>query len=262
MNISLSGYYYRLIHPRKANTYGYDTKQVVAAFKRHFGNFGRRPIYHELQKAGIKISQRRIGRILKEQGMYSKYGRKRGTNIHTSPKVREKYIKENLFKVLSAEEKGKDILSMDFTEQIVNGKKVYTCGAININSKILEGELCNCRNDSESACRVVEMAIKRYGVPYMITTDRGSPFVSREFQMLLERYGILHSMSRAHTPVDNCYIETFWKTMKTEIGEVKNLTIDEYQKVMEYYRYYYNNERPHSTLGYCAPIQYSKETVI
>lgn len=258
MNISLSAYYYRLLHPRKANTYSDDTKQVVAVFKKHFGNFGRRTIYHELQKAGIHISQYRIAKILKEQGLYSKYGRKRGTNVHTSAKVSEKYIKENLFKQLSKEDKAKNILSMDFTEQKVNGKKVYTCGAININSKVLEGELCDCQNNSEAACKVVEMAIKEYGVPYMITTDRGSPFVSKEFQNLLESYGIIHSMSRAHTPVDNCYIETFWKTMKTEIGNVTGLTKEEYKLVMEYYRYYYNNERPHSTLGYCPPITHTK----
>ena len=86
-------------------------------------------------------------------------------------------------------------------------------------------------------------------------TDRGSPFTGKAFHELLEREGIEHSMSRAHTPRDNRYIETFWQTMKTEIGPVKEMTIAEYRMILEYYEYYYNNLRPHSALGYRPPLQ-------
>ena len=164
--------------------------------------------------------------------------------------------------MLSAEERKNDILSMDFTEQKVNGKKVYTCGAINVNSKVLEAELCGCKNDSKAACKAVEMAIQEFGVPYMIMTDRGSPFISKSFHDLLERYGIKHSMSRPHTPADNCFIETFWKSMKTEIGKVEHLTPEQYMLIMAFYRHYYNHERPHSTLGYCAPLAALNKSVI
>lgn len=228
-------------------------------YKLHYGSFGRRIIHRELIKRNIRISERKIGKILKEQGLSSKYGRKKGKNVYTAVPVNEIYIAENLYRKLSKEDKEKNILSIDFTEQIVNGRKVYTCGAINIRSKVLEGEIIDCKNNSEAACAVVEMAIKEYGVPYMVMTDRGSPFVSKSFYNLLKRYGIRHSMSRPHTPADNCFIETFWKSMKTEIGKVGHLTIEEYKIVMEYYRYYYNNERPHSTLGYCPPLKYKNK---
>lgn len=216
-------------------------------------------IHRELEKENISISEKKIGKILKIQGLSSKYGRKKGKNVYTSAKVSEIYIAENLYPKLTKEEKKGRILSIDFTEQVVSGRKVYTCGAININTKVLEGEVCDCKNNSEAACAVVEMAIKEYGVPDMVMTDRGSPFVSKAFYKLLKRYGIKHSMSRPHTPADNCFIETFWKSMKTEIGKVGHLTIEEYKIVMEYYRYYYNNVRPHSTLGYCPPLKYKNE---
>jgi len=208
------------------------------------------------------ISERRIRQILKEQGLCSKYGRKKGKNIHTSPKIKEKYISENLYRTLSEQERKQTILSMDFTEQKIGGRTVYTCGAININNKVLEGELCDCKNNSEAACKTLEMAIKEYGIPDMVMTDRGSPFVSKSFYELLNRYGIKHSMSRPHTPADNCFIETFWKSMKTEIGNVGRLTVEQYRMIMEFYRHYYNHERPHSTLGYCAPLPSHSESVI
>lgn len=228
-------------------------------FKLHFGSFGRRIIHKELLKNDIRISEKKISKILKENGLCPKYGKKKGKNIHTAKIVKEKYIAENIYKKLSEKEKPEKVLSIDFTEQKVSGKIVYTCGAINVKTKVLEGEVCGCKNDSKAACEVVEMAIREHGVPDMVMTDRGSPFVSKSFHDLLERYGIVHSMSRPHTPADNCYIETFWKSMKIEIGKVDHLNIDEYKAIIEYYRHYYNNERPHSTLGYCPPLKARSE---
>lgn len=199
---------------------------------------------------------------MKEMGLTSKYGRKKGKNVHTKKEVSEKYISENLYKQLDKEEREERILSIDFTEQKINGKTVYTCGAINVNTKVLEGMVYDCKNNSEAACAVVEMAIKEFGVPYMVMTDRGSPFVSKSFHELLERNGIKHSMSRPHTPAENCYIETFWKSLKTEIGKVEKLTIEEYKAIMKFYIYYYNNERPHSSLGYNPPLKAKQKNVI
>lgn len=253
LEIKLSSYYYRKNHTKEHKT-PKETEAVVNMFKKHFGNFGRRTIHKKLLENGIKISEHKISKIMKNQGLCAKYGRKKGKNVYTADKTSEKYISENLFSKIEPIDRKKDILSMDFTEQKVNGKKVYTCGAININNKVLEASVCGCKNDSVAACKTVEMAIEEFGVPYMIMTDRGSPFVSKSFHDLLKKYGILHSMSRPHTPADNCFIETFWKSMKVELGNVEKYTLEQYLIVMEFYRHYYNHERPHSTLGYCAPM--------
>lgn len=261
LNIKLSAYYYRKKHPVESKL-PKETETVVNMFHQHFGNFGRRILHNLLSAKNIRISEHKIRKIMKAQGLCSKYGRKKGKNVHTAPETSEKYISENVFPRLLPEERKKDILSIDFTEQKVSGKKIYTCGAINVNSKVLEAELCGCKNDSRAACRTVEMAIREFGVPYMIMTDRGSPFVSKSFHDLLEKYGIKHSMSRPHTPADNCFIETFWKSMKTEIGNVEHLTPEQYMLIMAFYRHYYNCERPHSTLGYCAPLNALDKSVI
>lgn len=254
LEIKLSAYYYRKNHPR-INKLPTETSSVVEMFNKHFGNFGRRVIRRLLLEEGIKISEHKIAKILKMQGLRSKYGRKKGKNVYTAPEVSEKYISDNLFSTLTEKERTYDILSIDFTEQKVSGKKVYTCGAININTKVLAAELCGCKNDGATACAIVEKAIEEQGVPYMVMTDRGSPFVSKSFYDLLKKYGIRHSMSRPHTPSDNCFIETFWKSMKTEIGKVAHLSVEQYMFVMDYYKHYYNFERPHSSLGYSTPLK-------
>jgi putative transposase len=231
-------------------------------FYAHLGNFGRRIIRRELLKQNISISEHKITKILKYEGICSKYGRKKGKNLHTHKPTAEKYIAENIYRKLEKSKKKRDrkllrkktIWSMDFTEEKINGKKVTTCGIVDVNKKVLISLVKDCSNTAESAVKCVKQGIEAFGTPYMIMTDRGSPFTSKSFHDLLVDGGIIHSMSRPHTPVDNRFIETFWKSMKTEMGKVNHLTVEQYLMIMEFHRQYYNYQRPHSSLGYHAPL--------
>lgn len=120
--------------------------------------------------------------------------------------------------------------------------------------KILVGYAQGSRCTCDLAMEAFANAVLACGIPDMVMTDRGTQFVSRDFHAMLEDWGIRHSMSRPHKPVDNCFIETFWKTMKVELGKTDLLTEQTYRMVIEYYIYYYNNLRPHSTLGYIPPL--------
>lgn len=42
--------------------------------------------------------------------------------------------------------------------------------------------------------------------------------------------------------------------MKVELGKKNLLNEQTYRMVIEYYIYYYNNLRPHSSLGYLPPL--------
>lgn len=221
-------------------------------FVKHHGSFGRRVLKKLLEAEGITISERRISRIMKELGLVSKYGRKKCKNVYTSENT-EKYIRDNLYSKLKEEDLNREIWSMDFTEQKINGKKVYTCGIISVNRKIIVGCKQSTKCTAALAIKTVKMAIADYGIPFMIMTDRGSQFTSKDFFDMMQHYQILHSMSRPHTPVDNRFIETFWKTMKTEIGKTDLLNKETYAMVIDYYIHYYNYDRPHSSLGYKAP---------
>ncbi len=208
------------------------------------------------------MSEKKISRIMKELGLKSKYGRRKCKNVYTNDETAERFIHENIYKKLDSKDKEQEIWSMDFTEEKINGKTIYTCGIVSVNSKVLIARITGEPNNAETAVKTVEQGIARYGTPFMIMTDRGSPFTSKSFKETVEKHNVIHSMSRPHTPIDNIYIETFWKSMKTEVGQVKNLTVHEYMIIMDYYEYYYNNLRPHSSLGYCAPIPHAYNFVI
>ena len=148
-------------------------------------------------------------------------------------------------------------------EEVIGGKKIYTCGIISVKTKILVGMAMGKRYTAELAKQALEEAIAIYGAPYMVMTDRGSAFTSKQFYDILQEKGIQHSMSRPHTPIDNRFIETFWTSLKIEIGKVKHLNEQTYTMVMKYYVYYYNHLRPHSSLNYETPMEsYLRKNVI
>lgn len=263
LSIPKSTLYYIKNHPPKQICTKEEKHAVIEVFHQHHGSFGRRVIRTELHKCGIYMSEQKISKILKNEGLRAKYGRPRGKNLHTHKKTEEKYIAENRYAKLSENEKSTmTIWSMDFTEVKVNGEKITTCGVISTREKVLVNLMAGVPNNSQTACQAIREAIKKHGKPDMIMTDRGSPFTSKKFKELLEKENITHSMSRPHTPTDNCYIESFWKSMKVETGNVEHLDRESYICILNYYRDYYNYERPHSTLGYCAPLASPEISVI
>ncbi|MBQ7109382.1 MAG: integrase core domain-containing protein, partial [Clostridia bacterium] len=69
-----------------------------------------------------------------------------------------------------------------------------------------------------------------------------------------EQYGFRISMSRPGTPSDNQPIESFWKTLKTEITDIRHLGYEEAkQEILSYIYLYYNSERLHLGIGYKTP---------
>lgn len=255
LKIPRSSYYHtRRYGARRAEYKVKESQAVCDMFIQHHGSFGRRVLKKLLEQRDVVVSEYKISRILKANGYRSKYGRKKGKNVHTSEHT-AKYIQDNLYAQLTPEQRSSmEIWSMDFTEEKIKGKKVYTCGIISVNSKILVGFSQGNRCTTDLAMEAMANALLAHGIPDMVMTDRGAQFVSRDFHAMLEDWGIRHSMSRPHKPVDNCFIETFWKSMKVELGKTDLLTEQTYRMVIEYYVYYYNNLRPHSALNYTPPL--------
>ncbi|WP_331852446.1 IS3 family transposase [Aedoeadaptatus ivorii] len=254
IKIPRSSYYYRLKHPLKPLYSKEEMRLVIEAFHRHHGSFGRRHLKKILEKEDCHYSEWKISRILKMNGLQAKYGRKKIHNVHTSPHTK-RYIQENLYAKLSSQEKKQEIWSTDFTEIKVENKTYYVCGILSIQSKVLVGYAKSSKNNTAVALEALNDALERYEKPYMILTDRGSPFVSKNFHRTLEENGILHSMSRPHRPADNIFIETFWQTMKVEMGKISAFTKNQVDMMFDYYFYYYNHLRPHSSIGYKTPME-------
>ena len=165
-------------HPKQPTYTEAAAEKVKEIFHAHNDSFGRRVLKRELKKTKMDLSERKISIIMKDSGLKAKYGRKKCKNLYTHEKTAERYIAENKYWICPKEERPENAWSMDFTEQKIGGRTIYTCGIISINKKTLVGRITGEPNSAGTACKAVEKAIKAYGKPDMILTDRGSPFTT------------------------------------------------------------------------------------
>ena len=74
---------------------------------------------------------------------------------------------------------------------------------------------------------------------------------------MIEESGFRKSMSRPGTPNDNQPIESFWHTLETEVGSLKEYNYNEAsRKIVEYIELYYNAARLHSGIAYLIPNEF------
>lgn len=88
-------------------------------------------------------------------------------------------------------------------------------------------------------------------------TDRGSEFKNVGIDELLNKHNIERSLSDKGNPYDNAVSETTFKILKTElINDMHFDTLEQLSLELFDYVHWYNNIRPHSTLGYLSPVTY------
>ena len=82
-----------------------------------------------------------------------------------------------------------------------------------------------------------------------------------DYQDLLEARGIRCSMSRRGNCWDNAVIESFFSTVKSELGEQFDSHADAKFALFEYIEAFYNQRRRHSTLRQISPAAYEQRAV-
>ena len=71
---------------------------------------------------------------------------------------------------------------------------------------------------------------------------------------------MIQSMSGKGNCYDNAVVESFFRTLKTELVDFKKYVAREQAKlsIFEYIEVFYNRQRLHSALGYKTPIEFGQ----
>lgn len=91
-------------------------------------------------------------------------------------------------------------------------------------------------------------------------SDRGSQYACADFRELLDRHEMIASMSRRAECWDNAVVESFFGSLKAELGDpVWESRASARSAIFAYIEIWYNRQRRHSTLGYVSPEQYETQ---
>ena len=92
-------------------------------------------------------------------------------------------------------------------------------------------------------------------------SDQGTQYKSMAFRKLLDDWGITDSMSRKGNCYDNAFVETFFKTLKSELLCNQSFESEEHLRYenFDYIDRWYNRKRIHSSLDNKSPLEYELE---
>ena len=121
LGIARSTYSYESIEVAEDDSLSEEIKKI---FKASRNNYGTRKIKVELKKKGFIVSRRRIGRIMKEEGLVSNYTV--AQYKPSKPKVNEEPVKNILNRKFNHQAE-LDVVVSDLTNVRVNGKWNYVC---------------------------------------------------------------------------------------------------------------------------------------
>lgn len=110
--------------------------------------------------------------------------------------------------------------------------------------------------EADFCLEALEEAIARYGRPEIFNTDQGSQFTSMAFTSVLLREKIAISMDGRGAWRDNVMVERLWRSVKYEEVYLKAYgSVSEARAGIGRYLRFYNEKRPHSSLGARTPDQ-------
>ena len=228
---------------------GYDEEALRAAIMRlalKYGRYGYRRITALLKAEGWRVNHKRVERIWREEGLkVPKKQRKRkrlylndGSCIRLRPHWRN------------------HVWSYDFVaDRLSNGQKIRMLTVIDEYSRKCLAIRVKRTLGSDDVLETLSHLFTTDGLPDYIRSDNGSEFTAKILQDWLHKLKVKTAFIEPGSPWENGYNESFNGRLRDEClnGEMF-YTLKEAQVIIEDWRHHYNHIRPHSSLGYKAPM--------
>lgn len=258
LGVSRSGYYAsRSREPSdRAKDEAHLVKQVKAVHADSRGTYGSPRVHEELKKLGRATSRKRVARVMREQGLVArskKRFRRTTDSKHAFP------VADNILARNFTANAPNEAWVTDITYLWTREGWLYVAAIVDLYSRMIVGWAMSERIDRELCLDALDMAVKarKPSRGLIHHSDRGSQYASSDYRRALDEHGMVCSMSRKGDCWDNAVAESFWSTLKTELGNDAPFPTRAAarQAVFEYIEVFYNRRRLHSSLGYTTPVQ-------
>jgi len=259
LQVSRSGYY-AWKHRAPSARARHDARlrvEIREVFERSRRAYGSPRICDELRERGHRIGRNRVIRLMQALELVAR----------PKKRIRRAAVPEGEQIV------ARNVLARDFTADAPNrrwvgdtsefragGLRLFLAAVLDLYSRFVVGWAVSLVNDRHLVEKALQMAIKRRApeVGLLHHSDQGSPYTSEDYQKVLAARGIGCSMSRRGDCYDNAAMESWFSTLKFELGDTFDSPGQAKQAFFDYIEVFYNQERRHSFIGGRSPAAYER----
>lgn len=116
------------------------------------------------------------------------------------------------------------------------------------------------RLNSDGVRRILQELMVQRGAPHYLRSDNGPEFIAGRLSIWLMTQGSKSHFIKPGSPWQNGHAESFMARLRAEClnAEVFH-NLDDARLKLNVFRRYYNQQRPHSALGYIPPAQFAEK---
>lgn len=202
--------------------------------------------YYRLRRKGIVCNHKRLYRVYTMLRM----------NVRRKAKKR---IPQRIKQPLIVPETVNKVWSMDFMcDSLVDGRRFRLLNIIDdYNRESLYIEV-DTSLPSLRVVRVLQRLLEDRGKPESIRVDNGPEFISDRLALWCEEQQIQLQFIQPGKPVQNAFIERNNGSLRKELLDAYLFyDLDEIRLMAEEWRQDYNCSRPHQSLGFVPPAEYT-----
>jgi putative transposase len=211
--------------------------------------FGSRRMKVSLRRKGYEVNRKHVQRLMREMGLEAIYPKPNLSQAHPEHKIYP-YLLRNV----SIERKDQ-VWASDITYISLSRGFMYLVAIMDWWSRYVLAWQMSTSLETSFCLETLEMALK-FGKPEIFNTDQGSQFTSVAFTGMLKDHGIDISMDGRGRCMDNIFTERLWRTVKYENVYLMHYgSVSEGRQGINDYFAFYNDDRPHQSLGYQTPAE-------
>jgi transposase InsO family protein len=226
------------------------------------GRYGSPRIHAQLRREGLRCGHNRVARLMRDHRIVAHRWR---TFKRQAAPVSGRQLSENLVQQQFAVARPNTVWVADISCLWTGSGWLYLAVVLDLYSRRIVGWAMQGRMTEQLVIDALQMAwLRRQPTHTLIHhSDQGSQYAGERFQAQLSAQGIRGSMSRRGNCYDNAVVESFFKTLKTELIHGQRFTTREDARtaIFDYVEVFYNRQRLHSTLGYRSPVEFEEQSV-
>jgi len=222
-------------------------KSVLAQLAVKLPRFGFRRIHNEVLKVE-KVCLETIQRLWKTMQLQVPLRPRRPKRVRTPAAIRGLRARHQ-----------NHIWCLDFLlDKTRGGRKLRFLSVVDEYTRRCLALEVQTRFPAHDVVAVLARLVAIHGRPMFIRSDNGPEFIATVVREWADKCGILLVRSAPASPWQNPFAETFHSRLRDEMVEQEDFgSLAEARCLAEAYRVWYNNERPHSSLGYMTPEAFS-----